>query len=286
MSLLSFATFGISGSSSKHIMKIESFGVTDVGCKREKNEDSFLVNDELQLYVVADGMGGHVGGECASRLAVKTVEEVIEKLNADPDATLQEGYDIKPGDYKGWLNYAFSMASSRIFDKAAEDNTLHGMGTTTVALFFRNNRIFVANVGDSRAYRIRTNKIEQLTTDHSLVAEQIRAGILKPKEAKEHRFKNIITRSVGFQEGVEVDIEARGIKGNDVYLLCSDGLYNLVSNEEMLDLVKNNSLKDSCKHLIDIANARGGDDNISVILVRVDSLDDNLEEDEESTMQA
>lgn len=265
--------------------KLDTFGVTDVGCKREKNEDSFLVNDELQLYVVADGMGGHVGGEYASKLAVKTVEEVVQALQNDPDSTLQEGLDLKPGDFKTWLDYAFTIASRRIFEKASADNSLHGMGTTTVAMLFRNNRVFMGNVGDSRGYRIRDGKIEQMTTDHSLVAEQIRAGIIKPKEAKEHRYKNIITRSVGFQETVEADIEARGAKENDIYLLCSDGLYNLVENSEILDIVKNNSLKDACKHLIDITNSRGGDDNITVVLVKVDSMNAGADEDEESTMQ-
>ena len=266
-------------------MKLDTFGVTDVGCKREKNEDSFLVNDPLGLYVVADGMGGHVGGECASKLAVKTVEEVVETLQADPDSTLQEGLDIKPGDFKTWLHYAFTVASRRIFEKAAADSSLHGMGTTTVVMLFRNNRVFIGNVGDSRAYRIRKGKIEQMTTDHSLVAEQIRAGIIKPKEAKEHRYKNIITRSVGFQESVEADIEARAAKPGDIYLLCSDGLYNLVQDEEMFDIVKNNSLKEAAKRLVDITNSRGGDDNITAVLVKVESVDEDVDEDEESTMQ-
>lgn len=268
-------------------MRISSFGLSDVGCKREKNEDSFLVDDALQLYVIADGMGGHVGGEFASRLAVDTIQSAINQLNADPDATLQDpvAIAVKPNDFKTWLQYSILLASHRIFEKATEDTSLQGMGTTAAAFLFRNNRVYVANVGDSRGYRIRGNKIEQLTTDHSLVGEQIRAGIIKPKEAKEHRLRNIITRSVGFQSEVEVDAEARAIKDGDVYLLCSDGLYNLVEDNEIMDVLTHQGLEAAGHHLIDIAKARGGDDNITLVLVKVDSLQNNPNEDEESTMQ-
>ena len=269
-------------------MAIESFGTSDVGCKREKNEDSFLINEELQLYMVADGMGGHVGGEYASRLAVSTIEEAVVQLNEDPNVTLQDDFEMRPGDFKAWLKYAILMASKKIFEKAAEDSALHGMGTTAVVQLFRKNRVYIANVGDSRGYRIRGNKLDQVTTDHSLVGEQIRAGLIKPKEAKEHRLKNIITRSVGFQEDVEVDIEARAIKEGDIYLLCSDGLYNMVDNDEILDVLIHHDLRESSKHLIDIANSRGGDDNITLVLTKIISLDhDDFKgkEDEESTLQ-
>ncbi|MDO8528011.1 MAG: Stp1/IreP family PP2C-type Ser/Thr phosphatase [Deltaproteobacteria bacterium] len=268
-------------------MRIESFGMTDVGCRREKNEDNFLINDNLELYMVADGMGGHVAGELASKIAVKTVEEVITELNEDPDATLQDEIEIKPGDFKRWLQYSIVTASNRIFQKAVDDPALQGMGTTAVAMLFRKNRIYVANVGDSRGYRIRGKKIEQLTTDHSLVGEQIRAGMIKPKEAKDHRLKNIITRSVGFQDEVEVDVEARSVKVGDIYMLCSDGLYNLVEDDEIFDIITHHSLKEASAHLIDIAKARGGDDNITVILAKSISLEDEEteSEDEESTLQ-
>jgi len=267
-------------------MKFESFGISDLGCKRERNEDSFFVNNDLLLFMVADGMGGHLGGEYASKLAVQTVEETITMLTDDPNVTLQDDVELKPGDFKAWLKYAIGTASQRIFEKAAQDHTLNGMGTTAVVQLFRKNRVYLANVGDSRGYRIRGNKIDQLTTDHSLVSEQIRAGILKPKEAKEHRLKNIITRSVGFQEDVEVDVETRAMKEGDTYLLCSDGLYNLIENDEILDVVTHHNIAESGKHLIDIAKARGGDDNITVVLTKVLELDEKeAKEDEESTLQ-
>lgn len=264
-------------------MQIESFGLTDVGRKREKNEDKLLLLPESQLYMVADGMGGHVAGELASKMAVETVQEVVASLMDDPNATLPESADFKPGDYKSYLRFAISQASFKIYDQSVKDPKLQGMGTTVVTLLFRENKAYVANVGDSRAYRVRKNKIEQLTVDHSLVGEQIRAGVLGPKEAKDHRLRNVITRSVGFQEEVEADVEAKVIKEGDIFLLCSDGLYNLVEDNEMFDIVSHQSLQNACRHLIDIANTRGGDDNITVILVKVASLE--AAEEEESTIK-
>lgn len=265
-------------------MQIESYGLSDVGKKRDKNEDRYLTLSDLDLYMVADGMGGHVGGEYASRLATDTVKEIAAALAKDPEATLPETGEFKPGDYKGYLQYALSTASLRIYEEATIDKRLQGMGTTAVILWFQSNKVAIANVGDSRAYRIRNGKIEQLTTDHSLVSEQIRAGVLQPSEARDHRLKNIITRSVGFQEEVEADIETKMVKTGDIYLLCTDGLYNLVEDEEMLDVILHQNLKHACKHLVDIANARGGDDNITVILTQVASLAPEAEE--ESTMEA
>ncbi|MFA5812243.1 MAG: protein phosphatase 2C domain-containing protein, partial [bacterium] len=172
-------------------MRIRSFGHSDVGKRREKNEDSLLISDDLGLYAVADGMGGHQGGDFASKLATQTIGEVIKGLDTDPEMTLQEGENIKQGEFQAYLRYAIRLSSRRIFDKAHEDPALRGMGTTTVALLFRNNKVYIANVGDSRAYRIRGSEIFQITKDHSLVGEQIRAGILTEEEARGHRLKNI-----------------------------------------------------------------------------------------------
>lgn len=267
-------------------MQIEYYGKTDVGKKREKNEDSFLTDEKLQLYVVADGMGGHLGGGYASKMAVETVEETLQELDEDPNATLQETtIPLKPGDFKGYLQHALMTASRRIYEKSVKDKKLQGMGTTCVVLTFRNNRAYIANVGDSRGYFFRNGKLTQVTADHSLVAEQIRAGILKPEEAKEHRLKNVITRSVGFQNDVEVDTKAQEVKEGDTFLLCSDGLYNLVEDTEISDIVSHNSLKDACSHLIDIANSRGGDDNITVVIAKVIELNKRGEEEEEEETQ-
>lgn len=254
-------------------MLIKSFGHSDVGKRREKNEDTFLISDDCRLYLVADGMGGHLGGEYASKLAVNTIDEVIRALEDDPEMTLPEGESMKPGDFSNCLRFAIREASRRIFEKATEDVNLHGMGTTTVALFFRNNRAYIANVGDSRVYRIRGEKINQITKDHSLVSEQIRAGLLSADDSRAHRLKNIITRSVGFQESVDSDVEIRAVRVGDKFLLCTDGLSNLIEDGEIRDIVANNELEPAVKRLIDIANERGGDDNITAVLAEVVDLD-------------
>lgn len=266
-------------------MELEYYGLTDVGRKREKNEDSYLIDIKHKLFVVADGMGGHLGGEYASRMAVNTVEGIIESLEDDPDMTLQMDDEIVPGDYKSWLRYAIQVASHKVYEKARVDNSLHGMGTTTVLLFFKQNRVYVANVGDSRGYLMREGTISQLTQDHSLVGEQLRAGMITESEVRAHKLKNIITRSVGFQEDVEIDVEARPIKEGDTFLLCTDGLSNLLEDREIKEIVSDNTIKNACHQLVDIANERGGDDNITVVMVRVVSLDeaDVDEDDEEET---
>lgn len=256
-------------------MQVRAFGISDVGKRREKNEDSFLVNEDLGLYAVADGMGGHLGGDFASGLAIGTLEEIVRALGEDPDATLQDegdAYGVKPGDCQSYLRYAIRLASKRIYDKARSDPALRGMGTTTVALFFSEGKAYIANVGDSRAYRIRGDRIIQITKDHSLVSEQIRAGILSEGDARAHRLKNIITRSVGFQEDVDADIDIRVVRKGDRFLLCSDGLSNLVDDDEIRDVISTNDIEPACRRLVDIANERGGDDNITVVLLEVGGM--------------
>ncbi len=255
-------------------MRIRSFGISDVGKRREKNEDSYLVSDDLCLYAVADGMGGHLGGDFASKIAAQTIQEVIKGLENDPDMTLQEGENLRKGEFQSYLRYAIRLSSRRIFEKAGEDQKLHGMGTTSVILLFRDNKVYVANVGDSRAYRIRNGEITQITKDHSLVGEQLRAGILTEEEARGSRFKNIITRSVGFQEDVEADVDIRVVKHGDRFLLCSDGLSNMVRDDELRDIVSMNELEPACRRLVDIANDRGGEDNITVVIAEVAELDE------------
>lgn len=255
-------------------MRILLAGKSDVGRRRQKNEDSFLLSPELELMMVADGMGGHVGGELASKLCVETTQQILTELDRDPESTVEEGSEVKPGDFQSYLRYAISSASGRIFHKSHEEPALKGMGTTAVAALFRKNMVYIANVGDSRAYRIREGKIEQITEDHSLVGEQVKAGILSPEEAKSHRFKNIITRSVGFQEAVQADVDIRTVQVGDRYLLCSDGLSNMLDDTDLCRVVSANSdAEQACQQLIDLANERGGDDNITVVIAEVQVLD-------------
>jgi protein phosphatase len=267
-------------------MKITSCGITDVGQKRQNNEDNFLINDECNLYVVADGMGGHVGGEFASQIAVTTIEEVIQNVEVDPEATRPDwgalGSNIAIAGEK--LKYAIRLAGKRIFDRTNDEPELRGMGTTTVAMLFDHNRVFLAHVGDSRAYLIRAGTVAQVTEDHSLVNEQIRLGLITREAARNHKLKNIITRSVGYQEDVEIDTIVRPVEKADRFVLCSDGLSNLVEESEILEIVGSNiSAEAAAQKLIDLANGRGGDDNITLIIAQVDELEVEPEHTGEGT---
>jgi serine/threonine protein phosphatase PrpC len=253
-------------------MRITSCGMTDVGVKRTNNEDNYLINDELNLFVVCDGMGGHVGGEFASAIAVNTVEEVLTSIEIRPD---NEGFDPDAHDgpvelMREKLRYAIRLAGKRIFDKAVEETEYKGMGTTCLALIVDNGNAYLAHVGDSRGYLVRDGRIEQLTEDHSLVNERLRAGLITEDEAKNHKLKNIITRSLGFMEDVEIDLQVRAVRRGDQFLLCSDGLSNLVEGEELESALVDHTPQVAARHLIETACERGGDDNVTVVVVRID----------------
>ncbi len=253
-------------------LKVTSCGITDLGRKRQNNEDNYLINDELNLYIVADGMGGHAGGEFASQIAVNTVEEVFSNLDNDFIPTTLNG-EISPDELtREKLEYAIRLAGRRIYEKALDEPEYRGMGTTALALHLQQDRLFISHVGDSRGYRIRKSGIEQLTEDHSLVNEQIKAGLITPEHAKTHRLKNIITRSLGYQEEVEVDTRIELLEEGDTFLLCSDGLSNMVEEDEMFEIVLRSHFQEAALRLVEVANERGGDDNITVILARVDRV--------------
>jgi protein phosphatase len=241
---------------------------TDVGLRREHNEDSFLVNEDLGLYVVCDGMGGHAGGETASRLAVQTIERELlsAKLRADDPFASQAPLDDTP--LAGALREAIEGACAAVFRTSRANTELAGMGTTCISLLLHGAYALVGHVGDSRAYLVRGGEVHQLSEDHSLVIEQVRAGLLTEEEAKQSRLKNIITRSVGFEEDVLVDVMGIETQAGDRFLLCSDGLSNLVENEEIRDALLGDSLDEVPRALIQLANERGGDDNITVVVVQ------------------
>ncbi len=250
-------------------MRITSCGITDVGMKRTNNEDAYLINDELNLFVVCDGMGGHVGGELASSIAVNTVEEVLSTIEADPQAKLPED-PIESTREK--IRYAIRLAGKRIYEKAVAEPEFKGMGTTALVLLFESGNAYVAHVGDSRAYLVRDDLIEQLTEDHSLVNEKIRAGVLSPEEAKHHKLRNIITRSLGYQEDVDIDIQVRAVRRDDQYLLCSDGLSNLVETGELGEAIRALSPQAAARQLVEMACERGGDDNITAVISRIEEV--------------
>jgi len=243
-------------------MKITAYGVTDVGLKRSKNEDNLLVDEDMSLFIVADGMGGHKGGDLASHLAVVAMQEVVkthreEHTFLSPRAMLEEGY---------------TEASSRIFIESQQNNKLlQGMGTTLVTAYIHENEIFVGNVGDSRAYFFNKEYMWQMTEDHSLVNEHIRAGLLKDSEAKDFQAKNIITRSVGFEKNVRCDVIRKPLTPGDSYLLCSDGLCGLVDDEVIFDICRSNDKKQAVEICVEKAKEAGGDDNITVLIIDVEA---------------
>jgi protein phosphatase len=241
---------------------------TDVGMKREHNEDSFLINEDLGLYVVCDGMGGHAGGETASRLAVQTIErELISARLRAQDPFLSKA-PLADSPLAAALREAVEGACAAVFRTSRANTELAGMGTTCISLLVNGASALVGHVGDSRAYLVRDGEVHQLSEDHSLVNEQVRAGLLSSEEARQSRLKNIITRSVGFEEDVLVDLVGVETRAGDKFLLCSDGLSNLVENEEIRDALVQETLADVPERLIKLANARGGDDNITVIAVQ------------------
>jgi protein phosphatase len=240
-------------------MKLIPYSLSDVGRKRDHNEDSFLVREDVGLFAVADGMGGHQAGEKASRMALETLANILKRPDGPADRD----------DVLAKLREATQAAGAAIFDAAQADPTLQGMGTTMTSLWFHGGRAYLAHVGDSRAYLFRDGRAQQLSDDHSWVSEQVRAGMMTEDEARESKFRHIITRSVGFERDVLVDGAAIPVQAGDCYLICSDGLSNYVEGEELARLMTARFYRDVPRLLVELANDRGGDDNITVVLVHV-----------------
>lgn len=249
-------------------LRIEARGITDVGMRRDHNEDAFLVDEELGLYIVADGMGGHAGGGTASRLAVDTIQAAVRHAKEAEPELFAAGSGIEESGLPEVLREAVEEACAVIFRTAQGDPELSGMGTTVTTVLVDGRVAYVAHVGDSRIYLVREGRIYQVSEDHSLVNEQLKAGAIGPDEARNSRFRNIITRSVGFEPSVQVDLVGLDLEAGDALVLCCDGLSNLVDDPEILHVVEESSLEVAPGRLVALANDRGGDDNITVIVVR------------------
>ena len=251
-------------------LSVTARGLTDVGRRRDHNEDALLVDDELLLYGVADGMGGHAGGGTASRLAVETVQRTVRAERASSPGAFDP---VSPdaSALPGVLRGAVEQACAVIHAAAQADPELAGMGTTVTVVLLDGRSAFVAHVGDSRCYLLRDGRIHQVSEDHSLVNEQVKAGAITADEAKHSRFKNIITRSVGFEREVLVDLMAFGVDAGDALVVCCDGLTNLVDDHEILRIVSEATIDDAPARLVSLANDRGGDDNITVVVIRIDA---------------
>jgi serine/threonine protein phosphatase PrpC len=245
---------------------VEVGSLSDPGQVRELNEDYFgtpetmgisfeLVEQRGRLYAVADGMGGHAAGEVASQEAISTL---FKEYYASPSAEIMQR-----------MKEAIEAGNAEVHAQASLDRAKAGMGTTLVAAVLQGDDLYVANVGDSRAYLVREQSIEQISRDHSWVNEQVQAGIITEQEAREHLYRNIITRSLGTKPDVDIDFFQRKVQPGDVLVLCCDGLSNEVEDDEMARIVSASSAQETAQKLIDLANQRGGPDNITTIVVRI-----------------
>jgi PPM family protein phosphatase len=251
-------------------LRIDAGAHTDVGCVRTNNEDAFRVEPALSLYVLSDGMGGQAHGEEASRLAVETV--VAHCVEAQNNRAAPLFLEALPdlSECTNRLASAVTLANRKVFESAAADSDLQGMGATVVAAWIRDQRLSLAHVGDSRAYLLRAGSLEQLTADHSLVAEHVRQGILTPQQAETSELQSVLIRALGTNEQVEVDTDEQILLDGDVLLLCSDGLTRMVTDPEIAStLMTIEPAQAAADRLIELANEYGGEDNATAIVVRV-----------------
>jgi serine/threonine protein phosphatase PrpC len=247
-------------------MRIRYAAKTDPGLKRNHNEDYFSLIEDEQLFLVADGMGGHACGEVASKMAADVIREFFAR-SRDDDSTWPYKMDRQLSYLENRLVVGIKMANQRIFEAAAKDARLKGMGTTVVISQIAGDRLYIAHVGDSRCYRIRGEDVHQMTRDHSLLEDYKDARPdMSDEEQRKFPHKNVITRALGMRETVQVDVSADDIQDGDVFVLCSDGLSGMVDNKKLVETVrKAGDLETAVSSLVDAANQAGGSDNITVL---------------------
>ncbi len=253
-------------------MKLICAGMTDVGNAREHNEDDFYLSEGNEaLCVVADGMGGHRSGEVASAMAIKAMVEYYRETMSEEDFSSESVNGEDTVDLiQRRLRQAVLKANSAVFTAASDSELYRGMGTTVVSGYFTNEGVYFANIGDSRAYRLRDGKLQQRTEDHSLANEYVRMGILAAEDIEYFPYKNVITRACGLTDEVEVDVHYEELQVGDLFLFCTDGLTDMVRDNQIEEmLVEEQDIEVLCKQLVDRANQNGGDDNITLILAKV-----------------
>jgi len=248
---------------------------SDPGLKRTSNEDSYSTRPDVGLFVVADGMGGHVAGEVASRVAVEAIEAFIqETAGADKNRTWPFPFDPTVSLEANRLRAAFRLANRKIASAIADSQDLRGMATTASAVLLGpRSSASVAHVGDSRVYVLRAGKLDQITNDHSWVEEQVRAGTLSPTAARQHPWRNVVTRALSGGDDPEVDVTEVSPKAGERYLLCSDGLFGVVPDSRIAELLGqlDAPLDAICRSLVAAANAGGGPDNITALILQIDA---------------
>jgi serine/threonine protein phosphatase PrpC len=252
-------------------MRILASGLTDVGLQRDHNEDTFRCLDEYRLYLVADGMGGHNSGEVASAMAAEGMRDFFKSTEKD-DATWPFPVDPNLSLQENRLSASIKVANKQIFERSSSDHSTHGMGTTIVGLLLcpEHSVAHVAHVGDSRAYRVRDGQIALLTRDHSLVNDYLMMMPDMPKEAMDILPRNVITRALGMQDSVVVDLGTEDIRPGDRFVLCSDGLSGQVTDQRIGEIVAQAAnLDDAAQKLVEESNNAGGEDNVTVVLVEL-----------------
>lgn len=241
---------------------IKAYAKSDVGKVREMNQDYYYISnslDEVQLYILADGMGGYNGGEIASKIAVETAKNYIEnnfkEIEKDRDSIIQ------------LLGSSMEYANMVVYEKSQEKPELHGMGTTLEICLIYNNKVYIGHIGDSRIYRIRKEFIRKLTQDHSYVQKLVKEGKITKEQAEVHPQKNMLTRALGCNAFVEPDVMVKGFLKDDILVMCSDGLTNMVKTEIIYQEASKN-IEQAPKELVRIANENGGKDNITVVIIK------------------
>lgn len=252
------------------MMKISYQAVTDVGRKRKGNEDSFCANPEQRLYVVADGMGGHAAGEVASKVAVEAINEFVVLTSGDEEITWPFGLDENISYDGNRLKTAIRYANRKVIEATRERAEYEGMATTIAAVLVESESANIGHVGDSRIYLFREGALSQLTSDHSWVNEQIQSGVISAEQARSHPLRNVVTRALGGKPDLQVDMQVQKMRAGDLLLLCSDGLTTMLPDPEIQEAVKaaGADLEKAARDLVAAANAKGGDDNITVVLIR------------------
>jgi serine/threonine protein phosphatase PrpC len=266
-------------------MRAIATGLSDVGLQREHNEDSFVVLADYDLYIVADGMGGHRAGDVASRIATDTIAEFF-KSTAHEDVTWPFHFDTALSEEENRLLTGIRIANRQIFEQSAKSREYRGMGTTVVGALFsqKRNRMYIGHVGDSRCYRIRRGELRLMTRDHSLINDYLMAMPDLTEEQKSELPKNVITRALGMQDQVMVDLQSDEPQLGDMYLLCSDGLSGMMGDDEILDiLMSTHDVVEGCRRLVARANEHGGEDNITAVLVRIDESPPGAEVDKKAS---
>jgi serine/threonine protein phosphatase PrpC len=253
-------------------MRAVAAGLTDVGLQRDHNEDSFAILQDHELYIVADGMGGHRAGDVASKLATEAIVDFFRATAAE-DFTWPFHFDSRMSEEENRLLTGIKIANRQIVERSSRSRECHGMGTTVVGALFsgKKGKMYIGHVGDSRAYRVRGGEIRQMTRDHSLVNDYLLAMPELTEEQKSELPKNVITRALGMQEHVSVDLQGDDASVGDCYVLCSDGLSGMIEDAEILEIVSQSpTIDEACRKLIALANEHGGEDNITAVLVKIE----------------